>query len=257
MDNCVNVLGVRISPLNLPSAVEAFRRAIAARAKGYVCVTGVHGVSEAQENPRFRTILNGAYLNTPDGMPMVWMGRLNGHRDMNRVYGPDLMLEISRVSEETQWRHFYYGGAPGVALQLADSLRARFPKLHVVGTYTPPFRPLNDAEKEELRTLVAQSKPDIIWVGLSTPKQETFMAEALPGLDTTLMVGVGAAFDLLSGRIKQAPRWIQRSGFEWLYRLYQEPRRLWKRYFKNNPLFVGRLFLQWTGLRRFPLDRAS
>jgi N-acetylglucosaminyldiphosphoundecaprenol N-acetyl-beta-D-mannosaminyltransferase len=253
----VNVLGVGISPLNLVSAVEAFRKAIETGRKGYVCVTGVHGVSEAQENAEFRAILNGAFLNTPDGMPMVWMGRLSGHREMGRVYGPDLLLEICRVSERTKWKHFFYGGAPGVADELAASLRARYPELTVAGTYTPPFRPLNDGEKEELRARVAETKPDIIWVGLSTPKQEAFMAEALPWLDTTLMVGVGAAFDLLSGRVNQAPRWIQRSGFEWLYRMFQEPRRLWKRYLKNNPLFIGRLFLQVTRLRGYPLDDRS
>jgi N-acetylglucosaminyldiphosphoundecaprenol N-acetyl-beta-D-mannosaminyltransferase len=257
MGERINVLGVGITPLNLPLAVAAFRAAIEKKAKGYICVTGVHGVSEAQENPSFRAILNGAFLNTPDGMPMVWMGRFKGHPEMGRVYGPDLLLEISRVSEQTKWRHFFYGGAPGAADQLAASLRGRFPELIVAGTYTPPFRPLNAEEREELRALVAKARPDIIWVGLSTPKQEAFMAEALPWLDTTLMVGVGAAFDLLSGRVRQAPRWIQRSGLEWLYRTLQEPRRLWKRYFKNNPLFVGRILLQLTGLRRYPLDGAG
>jgi len=254
MDERVNVLGVGISPLNLPLAVAAIRKAIETRVKGYICVTGVHGVSEAQENPEFRAILNDAFLNTPDGMPMVWMGRLKGHREMSRVYGPDLLLEICRISGQTKWRHFFYGGAPGVADQLAASLVQRYPELTVAGTYTPPFRPLTEEEKEDLRARVANAKPDIIWVGLSTPKQEAFMAEALPWLDTTLMVGVGAAFDLLSGRVRQAPRWIQRSGFEWLYRTLQEPRRLWKRYFKNNPLFIGRLFLQMTRLRGYPLD---
>jgi N-acetylglucosaminyldiphosphoundecaprenol N-acetyl-beta-D-mannosaminyltransferase len=254
MGERINVLGVGITPLNLPLAVAKFQKAIENRTKGYICVTGVHGVSEAQENPGFRAILNGSFMNTPDGMPMVWMGRLKGHPEMSRVYGPDLLLEICRVSEQTKWRHFFYGGAPGAAEELVASLLARFPQFPVAGTYTPPFRPLNAEEREDLRALVANTKPDIIWVGLSTPKQEAFMAEALPWLDTTLMVGVGAAFDLLSGRVKQAPRWIQRSGFEWLYRTLQEPRRLWKRYFKNNPLFVGRVFLQLTGLRRYPLE---
>ena len=130
------------------------------------------------------------------------------------------------------------------------------PHLEVVGCHTPPFRPLNDQEREELRQQVAAARPDIVWVGLSTPKQEIFMAEALGWLDTTLMVGVGAAFDLLSGRVRQAPRWIQRCGMEWLFRLFHEPRRLWRRYFKNNPLFIARLFLQKTGLRRYSLESA-
>ena len=255
MADRINVLGVGISPLNIPLAISAMGRAIANRTKGYICVSGVHGVSEAQENPAFRTILNHSFLNTPDGMPMVWLGKLAGHAEMDRVYGPDLLLQSCRVSRQAGWKHFFYGGAPGAADELAAALKARYPHLNVVGTYTPPFRLLNDAEREELKNMVAQAQPDIIWVGLSTPKQEIFMSEALAWLDTSLMVGVGAAFDLLSGRVKQAPRWIQRCGFEWLYRTFQEPRRLWKRYFKNNPIFVGRLLLQKTGRRRYSLDR--
>jgi N-acetylglucosaminyldiphosphoundecaprenol N-acetyl-beta-D-mannosaminyltransferase len=254
MSDRVNVLGVGISALNIPLAVAAMGRAIEHRAKGYICVTGVHGVSEAQTNPALRKILNRAFLNTPDGMPMVWLGKLAGHAGMDRVYGPDLFLQACRASEQAGWRHFFYGGAPGVAQRLAESLRRRFPHLQVVGLYTPPFRPLNGEERESLRREVAAVRPDIIWVGLSTPKQELFMAEALAGLDTTLMVGVGAAFDLLSGRVRQAPRWVQRCGLEWLFRFWQEPRRLWRRYLKNNPLFVARLFLQKTGLRRYSLE---
>lgn len=253
----VNVLGVGISPLSIPLAVAEMERAIERREKGYICVTGVHGVSEAQSSSSFREILNGAFLNTPDGMPMVWMGKLAGRPEIDRVYGPDLFLQACRASKQTKWRHFFYGGAPGVASQLARTLSKRFPWLRVVGVYTPPFRPLNEDERNELRREVAESRPDIIWVGLSTPKQEIFMADALGWLDTTLMVGVGAAFDMLSGRTRQAPRWMQRCGLEWLYRFFQEPRRLWKRYLKNNPLFVLRVVLQKSGLRRYSLESAS
>jgi N-acetylglucosaminyldiphosphoundecaprenol N-acetyl-beta-D-mannosaminyltransferase len=126
--------------------------------------------------------------------------------------------------------------------------------LNVVGTFTPPFRPLNDVEEQTLIANVAATKPDLFWVGLSTPKQERFMSAYLPKLDTSLMIGVGAAFDFYAGKVKQAPRWIQRSGFEWAYRLYQEPRRLWKRYARNNPLFVGRVLLQKSGLRKYSID---
>jgi N-acetylglucosaminyldiphosphoundecaprenol N-acetyl-beta-D-mannosaminyltransferase len=257
MADRVNVLGVGISPLSIPLAVAAMERAIDHHSKGYICVTGVHGVSEAQANAGFRSILNRAFLNTPDGMPMVWLGKLAGHAGMDRVYGPDLMLQVCRVSHQTHWKHFFYGGAPGVAESLANSLRLRYPYLKVTGTFTPPFRPLNPEEKDALQKQVAAAQPDIIWVGLSTPKQEAFMAEALGWLDTTLMVGVGAAFDLLSGRVAQAPRWIQRCGLEWLYRLVQEPRRLWKRYLKNNPLFVLRLLLQMAGLRRYSIEPSA
>ncbi len=251
--NRVNVLGVGVSALNLESALAEIAGAIRARRKGYICVTGVHGVMEAQSNEAFRGILNNAFLCTPDGMPMVWVGKINGQRDMSRVYGPDLMLDICNWSETNPCRHFFFGGAPGVADLLVEKLKARFPKMEIVGTYTPPFRPLNATEENELREKIRAARPDIFWVGLSTPKQEKFMAEYLPKLDATLMVGVGAAFDFLSGRVKQAPRWMQRSGLEWFYRLCSEPRRLAGRYLKNNPLFVAKIAMQLSGLKKYTL----
>jgi N-acetylglucosaminyldiphosphoundecaprenol N-acetyl-beta-D-mannosaminyltransferase len=254
MTKRTNVLGVGISVLNLQSALAEITAAVRGGRKGYICVTGVHGVIEAQDDPRFKEILNAAFLCTPDGMPMVWAGKLEGHKDMRRVYGPDLMLEVCAWSESSGAKHFFYGGADGVAGLLAQKLKEKFPGLQVAGTFTPPFRPLNDAEIGGLQKQVSESKPDIFWVGLSTPKQEKFMAEFLPKLDATLMVGVGAAFDFHSGRILQAPRWMQRGGLEWLFRLGSEPRRLGKRYLRNNPLFLWKFFLQKTGIKRFPLD---
>ncbi len=248
----VNVLGTGISVLNPKTALAAIAAAVEARCKGYICVTGVHGVMEAQDDANFKKILNGAFLCTPDGMPMVWAGKLNGHREMSRVYGPDLMLDVCAWSEQSGCRHFFYGGAEGVAELLAEKLKTAFPKLEVVGTFTPPFRPLHPAEEEMLAEQIRVSRPDILWVGLSTPKQEKFMVEYLPKLDVTLMVGVGAAFDFHSGRIKQAPRWIQRSGLEWFYRLCREPRRLAKRYCRNNPLFVLKFSSQLLGLKKYP-----
>ena len=254
MTKRVNVLGVGISVLNLSLALEEITAAVRARRKGYVCVTGVHGVMEAQDDAVFRSILNNAFLCTPDGMPMVWMGKIHGHKEMRRVYGPDLMLDVCAWGERNGCHHFFYGGAPGVAELLAEKLKAKFPKMEVVGTYTPPFRPLNPDEEKQLAEMVRAAKPDIIWVGLSTPKQERFAAEFLPKLDATLIIAVGAAFDFHSGRVKQAPLWMQRSGLEWFYRLCQEPRRLAKRYFRNNPLFVLKILGQLSGLKKYPLE---
>jgi N-acetylglucosaminyldiphosphoundecaprenol N-acetyl-beta-D-mannosaminyltransferase len=250
----VNVLGVGLSAINLDTAVQYVTQALREKQKGYVCVTGVHGVSEAQSDPSFRAILNGAFLNTPDGMPMVWMGRLQGFGYMGRVYGPDLMLRLCAISAESGFKHFFYGGGPGVAEELKQRLETRFPGLQIVGTYTPPFRPLNSDEERQLIECVRALQPDMFWVGLSTPKQEKFMAQYCQKLDATLFFGVGAAFDFHAGRVRQAPYWMQRGGLEWLFRLWCEPRRLWKRYFKNNPLFVGRAFLQLTGLRPYSID---
>jgi N-acetylglucosaminyldiphosphoundecaprenol N-acetyl-beta-D-mannosaminyltransferase len=243
----VNVLGVGISAINLALARKAIVAAVQQRRKGYICVTGVHGVMESHDDPAIKAIHNQALLCTPDGMPMVWLGKLRGHRQMARVYGPDLMLEIFA---EPGLRHFLHGGAAGVARMLAERMAARFPQAQIVGTYEPPFRELSSEEYGALARQVAAARPDIFWVGLSTPKQERFMAEYLPRLETTLMIGVGAAFDFHAGRVQQAPRWAQRSGLEWLYRLCREPRRLGPRYLKNNPRF-----LFWTCCQLLHLKR--
>jgi N-acetylglucosaminyldiphosphoundecaprenol N-acetyl-beta-D-mannosaminyltransferase len=251
--NAVNVLGVAVSPINMGIALELITKAVVSKQKGYVCVTGVHGISEAQSNPEFRQILNHAFLCTPDGMPLVWVGRCQGQKQMDRVYGPDLMLAVMELSEKTGWRHFFYGGGNGTARLLRSKMQERFPTLQIVGACEPPFRPLNPDEHKKLQEELRLARPDIMWIGLSTPKQERFMAQNLHQLDVTLMVGVGAAFDFHAGKVRQAPKWMQRSGLEWFFRLCCEPRRLWKRYFKNNPLFMARIFCQCTGLRKFPL----
>lgn len=248
-----NALGTGVSALSL---AEARDRVIGARygaPHGYVCATAVHGISEARADPGFRRILNGAWLNLPDGMPLVWMGKLLGHRAITRVYGPDLLLAVCDAGRATGVKHYFYGGKPGVADLLAAKLRARFPGLGVVGTFTPPFRPLTQDERAEFLADIAAKKPDIVWIGLGTPKQERFAAEVTSLLDVGAVITVGAAFDFHAGLLRQAPRWLQRLGLEWFFRLCVEPRRLWRRYVLNNPLFVLRALLQLTGLRRYPL----
>ena len=248
-----NVLGIGVDAVNMRSAVARVLEAAVSKRKGYVCVTGVHGVMEAQTNPEFRSILNSAMLVTPDGMPMVWVGRVQNHPDMDRVFGPEFMLEVCRESVPRGLTHFLYGGNDGVAPQLAENLSRMFPGLKIVGTYTPPFRELNAEELRILQEQVSAVKPDFFWVGLSTPKQEKFMFKYLPLINTSVMFGVGAAFDVHTGRIKDCSRWIKRAGLQWLHRLLQEPRRLWKRYLINNPKFIYRIVQQMTGVRRYQL----
>lgn len=249
----VNVLGVGIDAIDVPTAVSRIFDGVKAESKGYVCVTGVHGVMEAQRDPALREILNNSLVTTPDGMPMVWLGRLAGFRGMTRVYGPDLMLEVCRISVAEGATHYLYGGNDGVAEELAGRLRVRFPGIQIVGTFTPPFRSLNADEERRLIAEVAATKPDFFWVGLSTPKQERFMAQYRHRLAAKVMLGVGAAFDMHSGRTKQAPSWMQRAGLEWLFRLLQEPGRLFKRYAVNNPAFIWRVLQQKVGLRQYSL----
>ncbi len=252
-----NVLGIGVHAVDMSAAVQTIANAVATRSKGYVCATGVHGIMEAQRNASLRTVFSRALMVVPDGMPTVWMGHLQGLRQMRRVFGPDLMLAVIGDRALRGCSHFLYGGAPGVAGELAASLRRSFPDAQIVGTYTPPFRTLDHTEASELQQTIDRLRPDIVWVGLSTPKQEKFMAEYLPHLNTTVMIGVGAAFDFHTGRLKDSPAWIKQLGLQWLHRLLQEPRRLWKRYLLNNPAFLVNAFLQLTSIRRFDLNDES
>jgi N-acetylglucosaminyldiphosphoundecaprenol N-acetyl-beta-D-mannosaminyltransferase len=250
----VNVLGIGISVLDQDRAREFLFEAVRTGQRGYVAVAGVHGVTEAQRDPALRDIFNRALLATPDGMPMVWMGRLQGERSIRRVYGPDLMLNLCQHSVACGFSHFLYGGVQGVAEELRRQMEMRFPGLKVVGTYMPPFRPLSDAEVSDLQQRVRAARPDFFWVGLSTPKQERFMAQYTSILpEAKIFIGIGAAFDLLTGRVRQAPCWMQSTGLEWFFRLTQEPKRLWKRYLVSNPLFILRAGAQLLGLRNYLL----
>jgi N-acetylglucosaminyldiphosphoundecaprenol N-acetyl-beta-D-mannosaminyltransferase len=252
-----NVLGVGVHAIDLPGAVSVIESAVREGTKGYVCVTSVHGVMEAQRDPEFRDILNRALLVTPDGMPTVWVGRLQGNSAMKRVFGPDLMLEVCQRSAGTGIRHFLYGGKPGIAGELAQRLRRNFPGIAVVGTFTPPFRPLEPSEQLALERQLETVLPDIVWVGLSTPKQERFMAATFRRLPCKIMVGVGAAFDIHTGHVQDAPKWIKDVGLQWAHRLCQDPGRLWKRYLVNNSAFLVAIGLQLAGLRRHALPPSS
>jgi len=206
---------------------------------------------EAQNDPEFKGILNRSLLTVPDGMPTVWVGRLKGFRSMKRVFGPDLMVEICARSVQKGYTHFLYGGAYGVAERLKQVLLSRFPGIHVVGTHTPPFRPLTETEFGQLKDMISELNPDFFWVGLSTPKQERFMAAHIHQLAAKVMIGVGAAFDIHTGRLRDAPDWVKNLGLQWIHRLIQEPTRLWKRYLKNNPKFVWMTALQLMGTKHY------
>src|SRR5271170_6666219 len=216
------VLGVRVDAIQLPGAVAQIRRWIENRDCGkYVAVTGMHGVAESRQDPRFREILNQAALVVPDGMPLVWLGRWHGHSLRRRVTGSELMLAFCCETGSGP-RHFFYGGAPGVAEDLARQLHEKF-NITVAGTFTPPFRPLNQTEEMNLAVQVEAAAPDVLWVGLSTPTQERWMYDHRENLRVPVMLGVGAAFDMNSGRLKRAPEWMRDSGLEWFYRLLREP----------------------------------
>jgi N-acetylglucosaminyldiphosphoundecaprenol N-acetyl-beta-D-mannosaminyltransferase len=237
----VDILGVEVSAIDMNAAVAGISTWIGAGQREYVCVTGVHGVIESQRDPSLVEIHNRAGMVTPDGVPLVWCGRYAGAETMNRVYGPDLMLEVMDASVARGWRHFFYGAAPGVVDELSERLTGQFPGLNVVGTFSPPFRDLTETETLDVAARINAARPDIVWVGLSTPKQERWMARFRDLLDSPVLIGVGAAFDMHAGRLRQAPAGMQRAGLEWLFRVMMEPRRLWRRYLKIVPTFLWRV----------------
>jgi N-acetylglucosaminyldiphosphoundecaprenol N-acetyl-beta-D-mannosaminyltransferase len=206
---------------------------------------------ECYDYPDLRDIYNHSGLTTPDGMAIVWLLRAKGFRDVERVYGPDLMRAVCQKGVERGYRHYFYGGAPGVGEKLAAVLQQQNPGLQVVGVDSPPFRKLTTLEIEAERMRIQTAHPDIVWVGIGSPRQEIWMSEQIGWLNVPVLVGVGAAFDFLSGNKRQAPAWVQRSGLEWFYRLASEPRRLWRRYLLGYPRFVVLVVLQALGLLRF------
>jgi N-acetylglucosaminyldiphosphoundecaprenol N-acetyl-beta-D-mannosaminyltransferase len=255
--NRVNVLGIGVDATTPEDVARTLSASLQAETKRYVCLTGVHGVMEAQREPSLKSIFANSLVVAPDGMPTVWMGHLQGFSTMKRVYGPDLMIDIFSRADFCDRVHFFCGGEHGIAENLRDVILRRFPRAKIAGTFSPPFRPMTALEEEELAAMVHSLKPDIIWVGLSTPKQERFMARYLPMLDTKLMIGVGAAFLYHTGAIRESPEWVKRVGLQWLDRLFQEPARLWKRYLLNNPVFIFHAVLQVLRLKRYTLEDGS
>jgi N-acetylglucosaminyldiphosphoundecaprenol N-acetyl-beta-D-mannosaminyltransferase len=246
-----NILGVGVHAIDIEVATSILAKHVKEGRKGYVCLVGVHGVMEARRDHGLRTVFAEATLVAPDGMPTVWMGHMQGHSRMQRIFGPELMVEIFKREEFRNYVHFLCGGEPGVAEKLRGEMLERFPWVQIAGTYTPPFRQMTVEEENELAERVHGLHIDVIWVGLSTPKQEKFMARYLPILDTKLMIGVGAAFLYNTGMIKDSPVLIKRMGLQWLHRLLQEPGRLWKRYLRNNPLFILLAIQQAFGWRHY------
>lgn len=255
MSEQLKLLGVRLAAFDLPSAVAEMEEAIVSGRKTYACACSVNDIVQAQKDPAVLRALDGAGWNTTDGMPLVWSLRFLGARKVSRVYGPDLMLALTELSARKGYSQFYLGGAPGVADELADCLRKRFPGLKVAGTFCPPFRAMSEEEERAMVEQLNASGAQIVWVGLGAPKQDLWVERFRSRLDAPLLLAVGAAFDFLVGRTPQAPRWMQRSGLEWLFRLLCEPRRLWRRYLVNNPRFIWLVFLQLTGLRKFDSPR--
>jgi N-acetylglucosaminyldiphosphoundecaprenol N-acetyl-beta-D-mannosaminyltransferase len=246
-----DVLGVPLGLIDYDGALDWIDAMVGAGQRGYVCVCNVHAVMASAEDAALRAALLGSSLNVPDGQPLVWALNLLGHSLNDRVYGPELMARSCARAARSGQRMYLYGGRnQGALVQLALNLRQRYPGVRIVGGYSPPHRPLTDEERQAVIKEINGSRADVVWVGIGVPKQEKWMAEMRDELAASVLVGVGAAFDFHAGLVPQAPNVMQELGLEWAYRLAHEPRRLWRRYTRYNPRFVGAFARQLREHRR-------
>lgn len=235
----LDVMGMRLNLVQIPEVITSISRWIEDKDLGnYIVVFTANDAVAGRRDPEVRNAVNGSSLTVPDGISLVFLARLRGYPLKKRVYGPDLMLEFLILAESRGFSNFFYGTTPETLDILTNELKRRFPGLKISGVYAPPFRPLSGEEDARVIEIINKASPDVLWVGLGTPKQQLWMHEHKDKLRVPVMAGVGAAFDFLAGTKRQAPRWIRESGFEWLFRLITEPKRLWRRYLINNSLFI-------------------
>jgi N-acetylglucosaminyldiphosphoundecaprenol N-acetyl-beta-D-mannosaminyltransferase len=245
----IDIAGVRVDAVNMGQALHRIEKLIQARDRAYVCLAAVHSVLACHEDKGLRQVFNASAMTLPDGMPLVWLGRKRGFPGVGRVYGPDLMLELCAYGVSRGYGHFFFGGQSDVPSKLAEALSSKLRGLKVSGTFSPPFREVSEVEDRAIIQMINESGADILWIGLGTGKQEKWMAEHHGSVSVPVMIGVGAAFDFLSGRKPQAPAWMRPIGLEWLFRLLTEPRRLWRRY-AQYPLFLVLLTRDFLNRRR-------
>ncbi len=238
----INILGSKINVTNIKDLGDKVEKLILSKKTHYICVSNVHTIITGVKDERFKKITNNASLAVPDGMPLVWIGKHRGYKDMEKCSGPDIMTHLFKLSEEKGYTNYFYGGTEDNIKILGNELHAKYPKLKILGMYSPPFRELTKEEDDNIIKKINELKPNILWIGLGAPKQEVWMYQHFEKLSGSVIFGVGAAFNFHSGTLKRAPIWMQKTGLEWLYRLFKEPKRLWKRYLITNSLFIFYLF---------------
>lgn len=238
MNEIIDVLGVRVNVTNLSLASQTISQWIDSRQKTYVCVAPVSTIVDCQKDKKYREIVNNSGMTTPDGMPLVWLGKIRGQKKIKRTYGPDLMLNMCQLSQEKGYRHYFYGSSSQTLDRLQQRLKKKFPSLNIVGSYAPPVRGVRGLEDDDVLRQIDGARPDILWVALGSPKQDYWMHLHRSKLNVPVMIGIGAAFDFLAGTKPQAPVWMRQCGLEWFFRLLSEPRRLWKRYLLGNTEFI-------------------
>lgn len=232
-----NILGVDIAAIDMGWLIHYLNNNIAQLSGDYMCVSNVHTTVTAYEDAEYRKVQNGGIMAIPDGGPLSSVGQKRGFKDMKRTTGPSLMGEIFKISVTKGYRHYFYGSTDETLEKLYSSLIENYPGIQIAGMYSPPFRQMTEEEDKAIIERINETKPDFVWVGLGAPKQEKWMA-VHQGQVTGLMIGVGAGFDYHAGNIERAPEWMQKSNLEWLYRLMQDPKRLFKRYLHTNTKFI-------------------
>lgn len=242
MENRFDVIGCKISKTSFDEALHDTLARVSSKKGGYVCFTNVHACVMARNNPRYRKVLNDSFLTLPDGRPVFWVGKMKGIRGIQQIPGPDFLPKLLAHNVTPPLRHYFYGGRAEVLEELVESLKTRFPHAVIVGWESPPYRELTAEEDSRVIRRIRESRADVVWVGLGAPKQEYWMESHCEQFRPAILLGVGAAFDFHAGNMKRAPAWARAIGLEWLHRLMQEPRRLWKRYLVTNTLFIFYVF---------------
>lgn len=232
------MLGVEVADTDIPKTVQFVEESIKKHSNTYICFAPVSTLVSCQSDQSYCNIVNRAGLTAPDGVPLVWLARFKGNRSIQRTCGPDLMQEFCRISQEAGYRHFFFGGTEDSIKQLVSNLTKKYPKLQIAGHYSPGLRKVGEMESTQVIDQINSCNPDVLWVGLGSPKQDVWMANHRALLNVPVLLGVGAAFDFLSGQKKRAPDWMKRCGLEWFYRVCSDPRRLWKRYLFGNTKFI-------------------
>lgn len=232
------ILGIKVNPLTIGKAVLQIKAWIAKGSTYFVSISSVNNIVSALKNHDLMKVQNCADMTTTDGMPLVWVLKLLGYKNIERVSGAEFMPAVLEMAEREGFSNYFYGCTDDVLEALKAKLRKKFPKLQIAGSYSPPFRKLTEEENRQIVDRINEKKPHLVWVGLSTPKQELWMFENRDRLKNCVMLGVGAAFNFITGKAKRAPKWMQDTGLEWLFRLIREPKRLWKRYLIGNTVFI-------------------
>lgn len=248
----IKVLGSKVNLVQMDQVLEVMEQWIQENGPNkYIVASGMHGIMEAHKDPQFKEVVNTADLFVADGISLVWAARLRGHALKKRVPGPTLMSRFLELASRKGYKVFFYGDTQETLDLLTAKLEQKYEQLNIVGAYSPPFRQLTDEEDREIVSMINESKADVVWIGLGLPKQELWMHEHRASLTVPISVGVGAAFKFESGAVTRAPGWIGELGFEWAWRLAQEPGRIWRRVFIDGPRFAGHIFLELSRLRKY------